>query len=386
MKKMLAVLLIFAMLIGTESMAAACGSKKQTGNDSNNYVEKYNSELQKASAKKPQKEKTVKIKRVALIKVVKTNNVVQYKKHKKRTQHRKTRYRKNLRTTTVAYRSYRYRYSSIRTKYRQSNVKVVRHGYATKYRKVVKHKRSVKYRKVVKKRNTIKYRKVVRHKYSIKPRKVVKQRKRIRYRGVVKQNSCGSHSNCHGTDPHGYSKTSKSKVYCGCANMSASKVSSLKSGKKNAYNGGTGQLRCGKHSNCHGDAGKAHENMTPNKSKGSAKTGKPGNAAVKPKPAPKVLVFRDSTCEHCRKISPKIESVEKSYRDKIQFVNYNNTLTDEKCMAAADKYGLEEVPAVVFINSNGTVADKMVGYRDDAAKYISAEIDKLLKQTVPAQH
>jgi thiol-disulfide isomerase/thioredoxin len=199
------------------------------------------------------------------------------------------------------------------------------------------------------------------------------QKKTIKYQKVGGQTSCGKHSNCHGTDPYGYSKTSKAKVACGCANLSKAEVAKL------AVKGGSAQMSCGKHSNCHGDVAKAHRNMTPQKSNGTTKTGKTGNATVRLTIAPKVLVFRDSTCEHCRKITPQIESVEKSYSGKIQFVNYNNTLTDKKCMAIADKYGLDQIPAVVFINNNGTVADKFTGYRDDAAKYMSNAIVKLLK-------
>lgn len=86
---------------------------------------------------------------------------------------------------------------------------------------------------------------------------------------------------------------------------------------------------------------------------------------------PFVIDFWAEWCGPCRMLTPIIEELAAEYEGKIAIckcdVDNNNDL--------AMKFAVRNIPLVVFINSKGELADKMVGAASKDA--IKAKIDAL---------
>lgn len=87
---------------------------------------------------------------------------------------------------------------------------------------------------------------------------------------------------------------------------------------------------------------------------------------------PKVIDFYATWCGPCKKIAPIVEELAKEYEGKVIFEKVD---VDEK-PDLANEYGVEAIPTLVFMKTDGTY-EKNVGFMDKEA--LKAEIAKLLE-------
>lgn len=71
---------------------------------------------------------------------------------------------------------------------------------------------------------------------------------------------------------------------------------------------------------------------------------------------PVVLDFWATWCGPCRRVAPIMEELAEQYKDQIIV----GKVDVEECVDLATKYGIRNVPTILFIK-NGEVVDKVVG-------------------------
>ena len=86
---------------------------------------------------------------------------------------------------------------------------------------------------------------------------------------------------------------------------------------------------------------------------------------------PLVLDFHATWCDPCRQIAPSIAELAEEYDGRILV----GKCDIEEATELTDKYGIRNVPTVIFIK-NGEIVDKFVGSMPKAA--IKEKFEKLL--------
>jgi len=86
---------------------------------------------------------------------------------------------------------------------------------------------------------------------------------------------------------------------------------------------------------------------------------------------PMVVDFSASWCGPCHMLKPVFEEVEKKYAGRIDFM----TIDIDSFPDLAEKYGIQAVPTIVFINATGEEKDRSVGFVDKIE--IEKRIEKL---------
>ncbi|HHY34083.1 MAG TPA: thioredoxin family protein [Firmicutes bacterium] len=75
---------------------------------------------------------------------------------------------------------------------------------------------------------------------------------------------------------------------------------------------------------------------------------------------PGILEFYTTSCPYCRLMVPVLEQLQADYGDRIFVV----TMNAERYPSEAAKYEVPGVPALIFFDAQGKVADSVVGYHD----------------------
>jgi thiol-disulfide isomerase/thioredoxin len=60
-------------------------------------------------------------------------------------------------------------------------------------------------------------------------------------------------------------------------------------------------------------------------------------------------------------MKPLVEGLEREYGSKVEFRRLNVDGSDSSASAVADKLGVQYVPDFVFADSNGVIAQQLVG-------------------------
>ncbi len=74
-------------------------------------------------------------------------------------------------------------------------------------------------------------------------------------------------------------------------------------------------------------------------------------------------------------MKPVVDGLKKEYQGKVDIVRINAGLASGKEADLANQYGVTAVPTFVFLNADGTQADKIIGGADAAA--MRAKLDAL---------
>jgi len=73
-------------------------------------------------------------------------------------------------------------------------------------------------------------------------------------------------------------------------------------------------------------------------------------------------------------MKPLVEGLEKEYADKVEFRRLN-VETDQSGVELANKLGVQYVPTFLFVNSDGVIAQQVVG--GQTAEQMKAQLDAL---------
>jgi thioredoxin-like negative regulator of GroEL len=64
-------------------------------------------------------------------------------------------------------------------------------------------------------------------------------------------------------------------------------------------------------------------------------------------------------------MKPLVEGLEKQYEGKVEFRRLNVDGSDANASGVADKLGVQYVPDFVFADSNGVIAQQLVGEQSE---------------------
>lgn len=72
---------------------------------------------------------------------------------------------------------------------------------------------------------------------------------------------------------------------------------------------------------------------------------------------PMLLDFYADWCGPCKRLAPIVETMEKDYNDRVEFRRIN--IDENQELAAA--FGIESIPTLVYLNSEGQEVNRTVG-------------------------
>lgn len=72
---------------------------------------------------------------------------------------------------------------------------------------------------------------------------------------------------------------------------------------------------------------------------------------------PMLLDFYADWCGPCKRLAPILEAMEEDYKDRVEFRRIN--VDDNQDLAAA--FGVESIPTLVYLNSEGNEVTRTVG-------------------------
>ncbi len=75
---------------------------------------------------------------------------------------------------------------------------------------------------------------------------------------------------------------------------------------------------------------------------------------------PMLLDFYADWCGPCKRLAPIVEALEEDYKDRVEFRRIN--VDDDQELAAA--FGVESIPTLVYLNSEGQEVNRTVGLVD----------------------
>lgn len=123
-----------------------------------------------------------------------------------------------------------------------------------------------------------------------------------------------------------------------------------------------------------GTAVKPDESSKSAQTKAAAPANKSASAAKTPAQStqakPKALDFSAVWCVPCKKFSPLFDKVGKNYKGRVDFLHYDVESKDGEVLA--EKYGVNTMPTVVFLDAKGKLVLKYEGVLKE---------DELLKHT-----
>lgn len=88
---------------------------------------------------------------------------------------------------------------------------------------------------------------------------------------------------------------------------------------------------------------------------------------------PTVIDFYATWCGPCKELAPIMEQAEKKYDGKINFNKVDVDLQPEM----AQKYNVQSIPTLVFLDANGEIIEQSVGFID--SQVLDSKIQQLLK-------
>lgn len=79
---------------------------------------------------------------------------------------------------------------------------------------------------------------------------------------------------------------------------------------------------------------------------------------------PQIVKFSSKLCSDCKKMKGVFEAVMPQYSGTVEVIEYDIEKNDKNINDAIDKYDVDLVPTVVYIDKNGKVVRKTEGYID----------------------
>ena len=79
---------------------------------------------------------------------------------------------------------------------------------------------------------------------------------------------------------------------------------------------------------------------------------------------PQIVKFSSKLCSDCKKMKGVFEAVMPQYSGIVEVIEYDIEKNDKNINDAIDKYDVDLVPTVVYIDKNGKVVRKTEGYID----------------------
>lgn len=92
---------------------------------------------------------------------------------------------------------------------------------------------------------------------------------------------------------------------------------------------------------------------------------------------PQVVKFSSKLCIDCKKLKKGFEELKPQYNDKIVFTEYDVQLSDKDTTDAINKYNINLVPTVIFIDKNGKEIKRTEGFVEKHT--LKQHFDELLK-------
>ena len=77
---------------------------------------------------------------------------------------------------------------------------------------------------------------------------------------------------------------------------------------------------------------------------------------------PSLITFTSAMCMDCQKMKGVIKTLEKDYKDKINFISVDALDKNRKVQESIKKYNVVLVPTMVFVDTNGNQINKAEGY------------------------
>lgn len=85
------------------------------------------------------------------------------------------------------------------------------------------------------------------------------------------------------------------------------------------------------------------------------------------------IYFGRRTCPYCRKFVPLLKKVAEQNKLTIEYLNTENTQIDKEIQSIRKKYEVITVPALICLDSNGTVKKYDSKTNEDLTKWITAQ-------------
>jgi len=79
---------------------------------------------------------------------------------------------------------------------------------------------------------------------------------------------------------------------------------------------------------------------------------------------PQIVKFSSKLCSDCKKMKGVFEAVMPQYSGTVEVIEYDIEKNDKNINDAINKYDIDLVPTVVYIDKNGKVVRKTEGYID----------------------
>ena len=87
---------------------------------------------------------------------------------------------------------------------------------------------------------------------------------------------------------------------------------------------------------------------------------------------PTVVKFASPMCLDCKKITKELAPLKEQYKGQVNFVEYDATATDSFVQNKIDKYGVNVVPTIIFLDKNDKKVKMIEGFvpKSQLEKYI----------------
>ena len=90
---------------------------------------------------------------------------------------------------------------------------------------------------------------------------------------------------------------------------------------------------------------------------------------------PRIMDFSAEWCVPCKKFAPTFDKVGKNYKNKVEFIHYDSEKGEGKVLV--DKYKVNSLPTIVFIDAKGNVSKYEKGILTEAE--LTKRTEDLLK-------
>lgn len=92
---------------------------------------------------------------------------------------------------------------------------------------------------------------------------------------------------------------------------------------------------------------------------------------------PTVVEFTSPLCGECQKLTKVLDVVRPKYSSKITFTKVNTARMDRKAMKEIDRYGIQVVPTLIFLDKDGNIISKTEGSMPQET--LCEQLDRMLK-------